>query len=139
MKKCYVCYENFINNNCNCPKCIIFNTNVLNISNSIMTHHIRKIKYNFKCSICNKELCRECYNKISNYKNIIIKCPYCRQLGVKEYFNNTVVKDINTLGFGNFSPKQKNKLLKLNKYNKTWKIGYWNERGFPLIHKIISK
>lgn len=140
MNKCYICYEFFIDNKCNCEKCYIFNDNeVMNIPKNIIIHNNRKYKYNFKCYICNKELCRECYYRISSYKNIIIKCPYCRQPGAKEYFKNNVVRDINTLGFGNFPPEQQHKLEKLSdSYINTWKIGYWNNVGFKLIKKITG-
>ena len=139
MDRCYICYEQFINNDCNCSKCVLFNNSSVNVTNDIIIHNNRKAKYNFKCYICNKELCRECYYKISRHQNIIIKCPYCRQPGSREYFKHNVVRDVNTLGFGHFSTKQSQKLEKLkNKYSDTWKMGYWNNRGFPLIRKIIG-
>ena len=134
---CYICYEEFTKDNCNCTKCIEFNDKTVPIitDKNILNHNFRKKCYNFVCGTCNAEICMICHKNIKHHsRKTIINCPLCRDSGMKDYFKVNVLRDINTLGLHNNDPK----LLKLNKYSSTWKDGYWNDIGIPLIKKVLG-
>ena len=139
---CVICYEKLTKNNCNCEKCQIFNNpDIPIITDTKINEHInKKEEYSFKCSTCNNVCCGVCFNKMYYRKNCsIVSCPICRQLAVKEYFKSNIMSHINTLGLLNKS-KTKNKKMKriIEKYSDTWKEGYWNDTGIPLLNKIVG-
>ena len=132
--ECPICYKKFVQDDCQCWKCIAYKNCDKPRINSKLTKHCKlKYKYCFTCNQCNNTICRWCFDKITFKSNILI-CPLCRYPAIKEYFKSNIVPDINSLVLS----KDK-KLYKLKKYRDTWVKGYWEETGFPILNKILKK
>jgi len=54
--------------------------------------------------------------------------------GIKEYIKQNIVPQINTLILSNDK-----RLVNLKVYQSTWKIGYWEDVGFPILDKVLGK
>ena len=134
--RCCICYEKFTKENCTCNLCksYIQNPEKEYFNEEYNTHLLKKKKYSFKCDTCSYRCCRSCINKMEKVeKNGVIKCPMCRQFAIKEYVKIYIVPEINTLFLC-----QNQRLTSFNKYVSTWKKGYWNDVGLPIIRKIFK-